>query len=66
MSKVAVKKTGHEDIDTLLEKAYDLLEEGERLQENISVSLKFKPISPSTSRQARLKRFKKFSSKINS
>lgn len=65
-SKVAVKKTGYDDIDNLLVATHTLLKQGELLKRDIDVSLKHKPVNPFSSRKAYLKKFKRLCSNLNS
>ncbi|OLS35433.1 hypothetical protein [Bacillus sp. MRMR6] len=46
-----VKKTGYSDIDQLLVEANNLINEGNELQKDIEVAVKFKPTNPFNSRK---------------
>ncbi|PHB52890.1 hypothetical protein COE92_18330 [Bacillus wiedmannii] len=42
----SVKKTGYADIDKILMDAHKLIQEGNQLQQDIEVAVKFKPKNP--------------------
>lgn len=51
----SVKKTGYDDIDNLLVEAHKLIQEGNKLQRDIDVAVKFKPINPFNSQRKKFK-----------
>ncbi len=50
-----VRKTGYEDIDKLLLEAQKLIQEGNELQKDIEIAVRFKPTNPFNSRKKREK-----------
>ncbi|MBY0145072.1 hypothetical protein [Neobacillus niacini] len=51
----SIKKTGYNDIDRILTEAHNLIQEGNELQKDIDVAVKYKPTNPFNSRPKRSK-----------
>lgn len=51
--KQPIKKTGYDDIDSILIEAHKLIQESNKLQKDIEVAVKFKPQNPFKSRRKR-------------